>query len=81
VLSGHDTIEAGVGEAPVLHLLGEGRSIFHSPSEAVWNCLMESPIMAHSRDGGPLRSEPMTMASGPSPMGERLRPSKWSAMN
>jgi hypothetical protein len=37
--------------------------------------------MARSGYGGPPRAEPMTMASEPSPMGERLRPPKWSEMN
>jgi hypothetical protein len=56
-------------------------SILPSPSEAMWNSSVESPIMAHSRDGGPPRAEPMMMAFEPSPMGERLRPPKRSAMN
>jgi hypothetical protein len=81
VLSGHDMVVTGVSEAPVPRLLGEGRSILPSLSEAVWNSSRESPVMAHSRDGGPPWAEPMAMASKPSPVGERLKPPKRSAMN
>jgi hypothetical protein len=66
---------------PVLCLLGEGRSIHPSPSEAVWNSSLESPIMAHRGDGGLLWDEPMTAASEPSLLGERLRSLKQSVMN
>jgi hypothetical protein len=34
-----------------------------SPLEAVWNSSMESPIMAHSGDGGSLLVEPMKVAA------------------
>jgi hypothetical protein len=81
VLSGHDMVVVGAGKAPVPLLLGEGRSILPSPSEAVWNSSVESPIMAHNGDDGPPRAEPMTMASKPSPMGEMLKPRKQSTMN
>jgi hypothetical protein len=47
VLSDHDMVVAGVGEAPVPFFLGEGRLILPSPSEAMWNSSMESPVMAH----------------------------------
>jgi hypothetical protein len=53
VLSGHDMVVAGAGEAPMSCLLGEGRSILPSPFEAVWNYSVESPVMARSGDGGP----------------------------
>jgi hypothetical protein len=64
------------GEAPVPCLLGEGRSILPSPFEVVWNSSAESPVMAHSGDGGLPWAEPMMMASEQCPMGERLRPPK-----
>jgi hypothetical protein len=67
-------VVAGAGEAPMSHLQQEGRSILPSLSEVVWNSSTESPIMAHSGDGGPPREEPMMMASEPCPMGEWLRP-------
>jgi hypothetical protein len=69
VLSGHDMVVAGVGEAPMPLVLGEGRSILPSPSEAVWSSSAESPVMARSGDGGPPWAEPMTMVYEPSPMG------------
>jgi hypothetical protein len=81
VLSGHDMVVVGAGEAPVPLLLGEGRSILPSSSEAVRNSSVESPIMAHNGDDGPPRAEPMTMASKSSPMGERLKLRKRSMMN
>jgi hypothetical protein len=81
VLSGRDMVVAGVGEAPVLCLLGERRSILPSPSEAMRNSSVESPIMAPSRDCGSQRVEPMMMVSESSPMGDRLRPLKQSVMN
>jgi hypothetical protein len=37
--------------------------------------------MVYYGDDGPTRAEPMTMASEPSLMGERLRPLKRLAMN
>jgi hypothetical protein len=37
--------------------------------------------MAHNGDGGPLRVEPMKVASKPSLQGERLRPPKQSKIN
>jgi hypothetical protein len=52
VLSDSDMVVAGVGEAPMPCLLGERRSILPPPFEAVWNSSVESPIMAHSGDGG-----------------------------
>jgi hypothetical protein len=61
VFSGHNLVVAGAGEAPVPCLLGEGRSILPSPSEAMWNSSVESSVMAHSGDGGPPWVEPMTM--------------------
>jgi hypothetical protein len=74
-------VVAGEGEAPVPCLLGEGRPEPPSPLEAVRNSSVEFPIMACSGDGGPLWVEPMKVASEPSPLGERLRPLKQSAMN
>jgi hypothetical protein len=81
VLSSHDMVVEGVSKAPMSCLLGEGRSILPSLFEAMWNSSVESPVMAHSRDGGLPWAKPMTMASEPSPMGERLRAPKWSTMN
>jgi hypothetical protein len=72
-------VMAGAGGDPALCLLGEGEP--PSPPEAMWNSLVESPIMAPSGDDGQLWVEPMMMASEPSPLGERLRPLKHSAMN
>jgi hypothetical protein len=74
-------VVARAGEALVPHLLGEGRSILPYLSEVMWNSSAETPVMARSGDGGPPRAELMTMESEPSPMGERLRPPKWLAMN
>jgi hypothetical protein len=74
-------VVVGVGETPVLHILGEGRSILPSLSEVVWKSSTESPVMDHSEDGGLPWAEPMMMASEPFPMGERLRPPKRSVMN
>jgi hypothetical protein len=68
-------------EAPVPCLLREERSVLPSSSESVWNSSAEFPVMARSGDGGLLRVEPMTVASEPSPRGERLRPLKRSVMN
>jgi hypothetical protein len=65
VLSGHDVVVVGVGEAPVPLLLGEGRSFLPSPSDAVWNSSTESPIMVHNGHGGPPWAKPMTMAFEP----------------
>jgi hypothetical protein len=65
----------------VLFLIGEGTSILPSLFEVMWNFSVESPVMAHSGDGGLPCVEPMTAASEPSPIGERLRPLKWSASN
>jgi hypothetical protein len=42
---------------------------------------VESPITAHSGDGRPPWAKPMTMASEPFPMGERLKPLNRSTMN
>jgi hypothetical protein len=60
---------------------GRGEVDPPSPSEAVWNSLVESHIMAHSGDGGPLRVEPMMAVSELSLLGESLRQPKQSAMN
>jgi hypothetical protein len=81
VFSDHDMVVVGVGEAPMLCLLGEGRSNPPSPSKAVWNSSVESPIMSHSGVYGLLWVEPMTVASEPSLLGERLRPPKLSTMD
>jgi hypothetical protein len=81
VFSDHDMSFAGAGKAPTPCLLGEGRSIPPSPSEAVWKSSAESPIMAWNRNGGPLWVEPMMAASEPSLLGERLRPPKQTAIN
>jgi hypothetical protein len=81
VVSGHGMVVVGAVEALVLCLRGEGRLILPSPSKAVWNSSMESPVMVRSGDGVPLRVELMTAAPELSPMGERLRPLKRSAIN
>jgi hypothetical protein len=81
VFSGHDMVVAGAGEAPVWCLQGGRRSVPFSPSEAVWNLSVESPIMARGGDGGPLQVDPMMAASEPSLLGERLRPLKQLVMN
>jgi hypothetical protein len=81
VSSGNAMVVAGAGEAPAQCLLREGRLEPPSLLKAMWNSLVESPIMAHSRDGGLLWVEPMRAVSKPSPLGERLRPPKQSAMN
>jgi hypothetical protein len=52
-------------------LLGEKRSILPSSSGALGNPSVESPVMVRCEDGGPPRVEPM---------GERLRPPKWSVL-
>jgi hypothetical protein len=39
------------------------------------------PHHGSQRGRWPTAAEPMMIASEPSPMGERLKPSKWSAMN
>jgi hypothetical protein len=59
--SRNDMVVADTGEDIKLHLLGEGRSILPSPSEAMLNSSAESPIMAHSGDSGPPWAEPMMM--------------------
>jgi hypothetical protein len=74
-------VVAGAGWAPMPCLLGGGRSILPSPFEVVGDPSMKSPIMVCCEDGGPSRVEPMMMASELPPMGERLKPSKWSVMN
>jgi hypothetical protein len=65
----------------MLFLMGEGWSILPSPFEVMWNSSVESPVMARSGDGGLPWVEPMTAASEPLPIGERLRSLKWSASN
>jgi hypothetical protein len=60
---------------------GERMSILPFPSEAMWNSSTKSPVMARSGHGVPPWVEPMTAASEPSPMQERLRPPKQSVMN
>jgi hypothetical protein len=74
-------VVVGAGKTPVLHILGEGRSILPSLSEVVWKSSAESPVMDHSEDGGLPWVEPMMMVSEPFPMGERLRPPKRSVTN
>jgi hypothetical protein len=81
VLSGSDMVVPGVGKAAVLCHLRERRSILPSLSDALWNSLMESLIVAHSGDSGPPRAKPMMMASELSPMRERIRPPKRSVVN
>jgi hypothetical protein len=66
---------------PIPCLLGEGRSILPSLSGVVWNPSVESLVMAHGGDGSPPWVEPMTVASQPSPMGEKFKPLKRSVMN
>jgi hypothetical protein len=63
---------AGAGRALTPCLLGEGRPEPRSLLKAVWSSLVESPIMAHNGDGGPLRDEPMKVASKSFLRGERL---------
>jgi hypothetical protein len=55
----HSGVVTGAGGAPAPSLLGEGKSEPPPPLEALWNSLVESSIMAHRGDGGPLRIEPM----------------------
>jgi hypothetical protein len=74
-------VVVGAVKAPVPCLLGEGRSTLPSSSKAMGNPSVESLIMAHVGNGGPLQVEPMTAATILSPMGERLRPLNRSAMN
>jgi hypothetical protein len=57
----HGVVVTGASEAPVSCLLGEGRLILPSLSEAVGNSSAESPIMVCGGDGGPLQSAPMMM--------------------
>jgi hypothetical protein len=63
----------GAGRAPRSCLLGEGRSEPPSPLEAVWNSLVESSIMAHYGDSGPLWVEPMQAVPESFLLGEKLR--------
>jgi hypothetical protein len=82
VFFGHDMVVTGVGEAPMLCLLREGRlSTPPSPFEVVWNSSVESLVMARGEDGGPQRVDTMAMVFEPSLQGERLKPSKQSALN
>jgi hypothetical protein len=64
----------------IVHL-GEGRLVLSSPSGAVGDPLLESPIMVHRGCSGSPWAEPMAMTSELSPMGERLRPPTRSIMN
>jgi hypothetical protein len=80
MLSGHDMFVVGLGGAPVLCLLGEGRPILPSLFKAVRNSSMESLITAWNGDGGPMWAERMMMSFEPSHMEERLRPLKSSVM-
>jgi hypothetical protein len=50
-------------------LLGEGRSVLHSPLGAVGNPLVESPAMVRDVRGGPPWAGPMMMTPEPSPRG------------
>jgi hypothetical protein len=61
--------------------LGEGRSGPPSPLDVVWNSSVESSIMAHCKDGDPLRVEPMKAAPELFLLGERLGLPKLWAMN
>jgi hypothetical protein len=70
VVSGHGMVVAGAVDAPMLCLLGEGRSIVPSPSEATWDSSMESSVMARNRDDGSLWIERMMVTTKPSPMKE-----------
>jgi hypothetical protein len=72
---------AGAGRASTPCLLGEGRPEPRSLLKVVWSSLVESPIMAHNGDGGPLRDEPMKVASKSFLRGERLRPLTQLVMN
>jgi hypothetical protein len=75
-------VVTGVGEAPMLCLLREGRlSTPPSPFEVVWNSSVESLVMARGEDGGPQRVDTMAMVFEPSHQGERLKPSKQSTLN
>jgi hypothetical protein len=77
----HDMVVTGVGETPMTCLLGERRSSPPSLSEAMWNFLVESPVMAYSGDDGPPWVEPMVVTLELLLQGERLRPLKQSTMN
>jgi hypothetical protein len=77
----HGVIVMGVGKAPTPSLLGEGRPHHPPPLQAMWNSLVESSIMAHCGDGGPLRVEPMKVVPEFLLLGERLRLPKLSMMN
>jgi hypothetical protein len=67
-------VVTGAGEAPTPSLLGEGRLETSPPLEVVWNSSVESSIMAHRWDGGPLWVEPMKAVPELLLLGERLRP-------
>jgi hypothetical protein len=56
---GHGVVVMGVGGGPVPCLLGQGRLEPPSLLEVVWNSSVESFIMAHSRDRGPMWVKPM----------------------
>jgi hypothetical protein len=66
----------GAGIAPAVSFLGEGRPEPPPPLEAMWNSLMESSIMAHHGDDGPMRVEPMKTMSVSLLLGERLKTPK-----
>jgi hypothetical protein len=78
--SGHGVVVMGAGSAPVLCLPEVGRPELPSPLEAFYNSSVESSVMAYN-DGDPLWVVPTKIAPKSLPMGERLRPSKQSAMN
>jgi hypothetical protein len=72
----HDVAVTGAAGAPVSCLLGEGRPKPPSLLDAMRNSLVESSIMAHYKDGVPLRVESMKAVPESLLLGERLRPLK-----
>jgi hypothetical protein len=72
----HGGVVTGAGGAPALSLLREGRLEPPTSLEAVWNSSVESSIMAHHGDGGPLRFELMKAMLESLLLGERLMPLK-----
>jgi hypothetical protein len=54
VSSSHGVVVTGASRAPMSCLLGEEWADPPSPLEAVWNSSVESSIIAHRGDGGPL---------------------------
>jgi hypothetical protein len=70
----------GMAEVTTLHTLGIGKSKLSPSLEAKSSLLGDSSRMACS-DGDPLWAVAPTAAPKSSPSGNRLKLSKWSAMN